>query len=137
MLTMIYMTRIQNMSFFLFKVNNPSVCHLFWPRWAPRLALRLAPLGHSVSPRWAPHLALLGTLSDPSGTPSGPRWAPHPAPVGSEKKIIISFLVVVVGWKRGEKIFRFSIPEFLEFPELPELCGLHGRSREKNKVFSA
>jgi hypothetical protein len=61
MLTMIYMTRIQNMSVFLFKVNNPSVHHPVWPRLAPvwppsgtpvghprlpfRLALRLAPSG--------------------------------------------------------------------------------------------
>jgi hypothetical protein len=49
-------------------------------------------------------------------------------------------LVVVAGWKRGEKIFWFSIPkipkipEFLEFPEFPKL---HGRSREKKKVFLA
>jgi hypothetical protein len=54
MLTMIYMTRIQNMSVFFFKVNNPSVRHLVWPR---------------VAPVWPP-----------SGTPSGPRVAPvgHP-----------------------------------------------------------
>jgi hypothetical protein len=31
MLTMIYMKRIQNMSFFLLKVNNPSVHHPVWP----------------------------------------------------------------------------------------------------------
>jgi hypothetical protein len=51
MLTMIYITRIQNMSVFLLKVNNPSVRHLVWPRLAlvghPSLpfplALRLAP----------------------------------------------------------------------------------------------
>jgi hypothetical protein len=54
---MIYMTRIQNMSVFLLKVNNPSVRYPVWPRldpvWPPRC------------PRWAP----------PSGTPSGPRLA--------------------------------------------------------------
>jgi hypothetical protein len=42
MLTMIYMTRIQNLSFFLLKVNNPSVCHPVWPC----LALRLARQAH-------------------------------------------------------------------------------------------
>jgi hypothetical protein len=49
-------------------------------------------------------------------------------------------LVVVAGWKRGKKIFRFSvpkIPKIPEFPEFPELRGLRGRSREKKKVFSA
>jgi hypothetical protein len=36
MLTMIYMTRIQNMSFFLLKVNNPSVRNPVWPPvWPP------------------------------------------------------------------------------------------------------
>jgi hypothetical protein len=46
------------------------------------------------------------------------------------------FLVVVAGWKRGEKYFgfRFSIPKI---PEIPELYGLRGRSHEKKKVFSA
>jgi hypothetical protein len=60
MLTIIYMTRIQNMSFFHLKVNICSICHLVWPRLAPsvwtpwgtpsgpRLALRLAPVGHPV-----------------------------------------------------------------------------------------
>jgi hypothetical protein len=62
MLTMIYMTRIQNMSFFLLKVNNPSVRHPVWP-----------PSGPHRAPRPAPALPL-------SGTPSGPRVAPvgHP-----------------------------------------------------------
>jgi hypothetical protein len=40
-------------------------------------------------------------------------------------------LVVVAGWKRREKIFRFSIPKIPEFHEL------RGRSHEKKKVFSA
>jgi hypothetical protein len=45
-------------------------------------------------------------------------------------------LVVVAGLEREKKIynFRFSIPKI---PELPELYGLHGRSCEKKKVFSA
>jgi hypothetical protein len=104
MLMMIYMTRIQNMSFFLLKVNNPSVRHPIWPRRAPRLA---------------------------------PRRAPCPAPIKSKKIKIKYFLVVVAGWKRGEKIFRFSIPKIPQIPELRGLRGLRGRSREKKKVFSA
>jgi hypothetical protein len=56
-------------------------------------------------------------------------------------------LVVVAGLEREEKFtiynFLFSIPkipeipEIPELPELPELLELHGRSREKKKVFSA
>jgi hypothetical protein len=36
--------------------------------------------------------------------------------------------------------FQFSIPKIPKIPKLPklpELRGLHGRSREKKKVFSA
>jgi hypothetical protein len=43
-------------------------------------------------------------------------------------------MVVVAGWKRGQKIFQFSIPKI---PKFPELRGLRGRSREKKKVFLA
>jgi hypothetical protein len=71
---MIYMTRIQNMSFFLLKTNNPSVGHSVWPRRAPRLA----PVGHPIRPRRAPRLAT-------RMAPSSPRRAPRPAPVGSKK----------------------------------------------------
>jgi hypothetical protein len=67
MLTMIYMTRIQNMSFFLLKTNNPSVRHSIWPRPAPV---------------WPPS----GPVWSPSGTPSGlvrpPVWLLRPAPSG-------------------------------------------------------
>jgi hypothetical protein len=71
---MIYMTRIQNMSFFLLKVNNPSIRHPVWPCltlvWPPS------------SPRLAPVWPLSGTLSGPRRAPlSGPRRAPRPAPV--------------------------------------------------------
>jgi hypothetical protein len=49
MLTMIYMTCIQNMLVFLLKVNNPSIRHLVWPPFGPRRAPlfgpRLAPSG--------------------------------------------------------------------------------------------
>jgi hypothetical protein len=65
MLTMIYMTRIQNMSVFLLKVNNLSVRHPVWPRVAPEWppsGPRVAPVGHPVRPpcglRRAPPSAL-------------------------------------------------------------------------------
>jgi hypothetical protein len=48
MLTMIYMTCIQNMPFFLLKVNNPSVRHPVWPRLAPRLS----PSGFATILQW-------------------------------------------------------------------------------------
>jgi hypothetical protein len=83
MLTMIYMTRIQNMSVFLLKVNNPSVRHPVWPRLAPvwpplgtPSGPHVAPVGH---PRWAPRPAL---VSPPSGTPVWPPCGPRVAPVG-------------------------------------------------------
>jgi hypothetical protein len=97
MLTMIYMTCIQNMPFFLLKVNNPSVRHPVWPVghsiW-PRRAPPLAPIGYPVRPRLALRLAT------PSGHPIWPtvghpvwrlathratRLAPRPAAVGSKK----------------------------------------------------
>jgi hypothetical protein len=148
MLTMIYMTRIQNMSFFLLKVNNPSVRHpvwpvghFVWPRRAPRLATPLAPssppsghpvrpppsghpvrppVGHPVRHLVQPRLApRLATRLAPVGHPVWPRRAPRPAAVGSKKK---------------KFSFRFSIPKI---SKIPELRGLRGRSREKKKVFLA
>jgi hypothetical protein len=98
------------------------VGHSVWPRWAPRLARRHPvwhPVGHwppvwPPSARRAPLLAPVGPpvrhpVWPPSGTLSGPRRAPCPAPVGSKKNLFFIFLVVVAGWKRGEKIFRFSV----------------------------
>jgi hypothetical protein len=92
-----------------------------WPCRAPRLA---TPSGH------------------PSGTLSGPCRAPRPAAIGSKKKkkFFFFFLVVAAGWKRGQKIFQFSIPKIPKIPQFPqflELRGLRGRSREKKKVFLA
>jgi hypothetical protein len=58
MLTMIYMTRIQNMSFFLLKVNNPSVHHPVWPHLALRLAPRRAPRLPLSGPPFGPRLVL-------------------------------------------------------------------------------
>jgi hypothetical protein len=46
-------------------------------------------------------------------------------------------LVVVAGWKLGQKIFQFSIPKIPKFPEFPKLRELRGQSREKKKVFLA
>jgi hypothetical protein len=81
MLTMIYMTRIQNMSVFLLKVNNPSVHHPVWSRVAPvwppsgtPSGPHLAPVGQ---PRVAPVWPLSGTPVCPSVLPSV--W-PRPAP---------------------------------------------------------
>jgi hypothetical protein len=68
---MIYMTRIQNMSFFLLQVNNPSV----WPCRAPRLATPSGhPSGTLSGPHWAPRLA---TRREPRPAPSGPQSS-HP-----------------------------------------------------------
>jgi hypothetical protein len=69
-----YMTQIQNMSFFLLKVNNPSVRHLVWPVGHPAWPPRLAPVGHPVRPRLA--LRLATPFGHPSGTPSIPVWPP-------------------------------------------------------------
>jgi hypothetical protein len=67
MLTMIYMTRIQNMSFFLLIVNNPSVHHPIWP-------LSGTPSRTLSGPCRASRLA---PSAIPSGPPSGPRQAPR------------------------------------------------------------
>jgi hypothetical protein len=111
MLTMIYMARIQNMLFSLLKVNNPSV-------------------RHPVSPP-------LGTPSSLVGPRRAPRLALRRAPVGSKKNNFYFYFFYVTSSKRGEKIFRFSIPKIPKIPEFPELRGLRGRSRKKKKVFSA
>jgi hypothetical protein len=101
------------MSFFLFKVNNPSVRHPVWPvghfvwlGWAPRLAL----LGTPFGPRRAPCLASFG---HPSGTPSGPRQAPS--------------------WKRGKKTFQFSVfnPQDPQDPRVPRVPRAPLASRAK------
>jgi hypothetical protein len=111
MLTMIYMTRIQNMSFFLLKVKysfrlpprlaRRALCLAplgprrdpFWPpHVATRQAPRLAPIGHPVRPRLALRLAtqsghpcLATPTGHPSSNPTGPRPTPRPAAVESEK----------------------------------------------------
>jgi hypothetical protein len=67
----------------------------------------------------------------PLGCPRGREKINKNLNLNLNKKI----LVVVAGLEREKKFtifgFRFSIPE------LPELHGLCGRSREKKKVFSA
>jgi hypothetical protein len=94
MLTMIYMTRIQNMSVFLLKVNNPSIRHLVWPRLAPvwppsgtSSGPRLAPIGHPrLAPVWPPSGTSSGPRLAPVWSPSGPRlvpvWPPSALPSG-------------------------------------------------------
>jgi hypothetical protein len=72
------------------------------------------------------------------GTPSGCRWLEK---IKNKNKILF-FLVVVAGWKKGQKIFQFSVfnpqdPRVPRVSEFPELCGLRGRSHEKKKVFLA
>jgi hypothetical protein len=67
MLTMIYMTRIHNMSVFLLKVNNPSIRHPVWPRMAPVWPPSGTPSGPRVAPVWPP----LGTTSGPRVGPVG------------------------------------------------------------------
>jgi hypothetical protein len=85
MLTMIYMTRIQNMSVFLLKVNNPSVHHPVWQRlalvWPPSgtpSGLRLALVGHPVRPPSGPHPA---PIRPPCGPHRAPPCRPRVAPV--------------------------------------------------------
>jgi hypothetical protein len=79
------------MSFFLLKVNNPSVRHpvwpvghSIWPRWAPRRAPiwpRQAPcLALIVHPVWPPVGHPIWPLS---GTPSSPVWHPVWPPLGT------------------------------------------------------
>ena len=138
MLKLIYMTRILDMSFFLLKVNNPSVYHPVWPCHAPRLPPVWPPLGIPYSPSYGPTVWTL------SSTPPGP----CSAPVGSKKNkniknkikiILLKFLGYLPARKERKKMFSFrlSISKFPKFPEFPVLRRLHGRSREKKKVFSA
>jgi hypothetical protein len=76
----------------------------------------MAPVWPRLAPRQAPHLA----------PRRAPRLAPRRAPVESKKKknnnfLFLFFLVVFAGWKRGEKIFQFSVfnpqdPQDLQAP---------------------
>jgi hypothetical protein len=73
---MIYMTRIQNMSVFLFKVNNTSVRHPMWPRVAPVWPPSGTPSGPCRAPLSGPRVALVGHPRLPF------RLALRPAPSG-------------------------------------------------------
>jgi hypothetical protein len=124
---MIYMTRIQNMSFLLLKVNNPSVRHLAWS------------IGHSVWPRWAPRLAPIGhSIRPPSGTLSGHRWAPHPAPINSKKKNFKKKLLFGCCCrleKTGNFFFQFSVfnpqdPQDPQDPRAPHASRAKPREEE-------
>jgi hypothetical protein len=79
MLMMIYMTCIQNMSFFLLKVNNPSVRHPVWPPLGTPSGPRSAPVWPSSGPRLTHHLA---SSAPPSGPVRPPVWLLRPAPSG-------------------------------------------------------
>jgi hypothetical protein len=45
-------------------------------------------------------------------------------------------LVVVVGWKRGQKIFQFSVPKIPKIPKIPKFPKFP-KFPEKKKVFLA
>jgi hypothetical protein len=79
-----------------------------------------------MRPRGRAHLLTLALPLYPSLALRG--LANASARTREKNKII--FLVFAC-WKREEKDVRFSIPN------IPELRGLRGRSREKKKVFSA
>jgi hypothetical protein len=57
--------------------------------------------------------------------------------VKKRKKRNFNFFLVVGKERKKMFDFWFSIPKIPKFPELLELPGLRGRSREKKKVFSA
>jgi hypothetical protein len=88
------------------------------PRLARRV-LRLAPSGTPSGPIWYP-------VWPPSGTPSGR----HRVEKKIKKKIC---LVVVAGWKRGQKIFQFSVfnPQHPQAPQIPQVPQVPRASRAK------
>jgi hypothetical protein len=91
----------------------------------------------------------MGVRADASPSPPlpSPPPSPPPSPLLSTRTRknnfqFLFFLVVVAGLEREKQFtiynFRFSIFDFrFLIPELLELRGLRGRSREKKKVFSA
>jgi hypothetical protein len=134
---MIYMTRIQNMSFFLLKVNNPSVRHPVghplwppsgipsgpvWPSvWPPRLATRRAPVGHPIRPRLAPRLAT------PSGHPVRP-------PLGRKKnknknKKFLGCCCRLEKRAKNISVFGFQSPRSPSSPSSPSSAGEAARRR--------
>jgi hypothetical protein len=123
------------MSFLLLKVNNPSICHPIWPR----LASRLAPVGHPVRP--------------PSGPPSGSRWAPvgHPVrppvwhlvwpPLGRKinkfKLFFYFFGCCCQLEKRGKNIsvFGFQSPRSPRSPRSPSSANFAGKAARRRRFF--
>jgi hypothetical protein len=106
--------------FVRYRLRDNPVWHVWPPVWlcqalrltrqAPhliRLAPRRAPVGHPVWPRLAPHRA--------------PRLVPIGPPVGSKKKIIIFFWLLLPVRKEEKKYFgfRFSIPKIPKIPKIP------------------
>jgi hypothetical protein len=115
MLKMIYMTRIQNMLFFLLKVNNPSVCHPAWP-----------PSGTPFGPPSGPH-------REPRSAPRpAPCLAPHRAPVGHPVRPRPAFFGCCCRLeKRGKNIsvFSFQSPRSPSSPSSPSSAGEAARRR--------
>jgi hypothetical protein len=85
------------------------VRHPYWPVWPfvwPPLGTLSGHVGYLVWSHWVPRLVPLGTSFGPVGHPVG-----QPS---SRKKKNNNFIkkkisVVVADWKRGKKIFRFSV----------------------------
>jgi hypothetical protein len=135
---------------------HPSgpVGHPIRPCWAPRLAPSGTPSGSHWAPRLAPSSTPSGPVGHsvwpPSGTPSGPIghpvrpprrapvWPPSGTPSGRRQvekikiKIIYLFLVVVAGWKRGQKKFQFSVfnPQDPRVPRAPRASRAKPREEE-------
>jgi hypothetical protein len=143
MLTMIYMARIQNMSFFLLKVNNPSVRHPVWPPighpvwppighpvWHPSGTPSGPPSGASSSTRrapcWAPRLATVGhPVWPPSGTPVRP-----PLDRKKKKKLFFFFFGCCCRLeKRGKNILVFD-PQDPRVPQAPRASQAKPREEE-------
>jgi hypothetical protein len=150
---MIYMIRIQNMPFFLLKVNNLSVRHPVWP-----------PSDTLFGPVWPPVRPLSGTLSGLHLAPVEPCLAPfgslrlapclapvgHPVwppvvlhPCGRSKKIKIKIIlfyflkfIFIFGCcrleKRGGKYFGFQSPRS---PSSPSSAGFTSEAARRRRFF--
>jgi hypothetical protein len=124
MLTMIYMTRIQNMSFFLLIVNNPSVHHPIWP-------LSGTPSRTLSGPCRASRLA---PSAIPSGPPSGPRQAPRQVQIYIYIFILFYFGCCCRLENRGKNISVFSF-QSPRFPSSSSFAGFAGEAARRRRFF--